>query len=100
MLEVKIDLKVPSQREYKKMHWGMREAKKFQMVNAIKETMILMDQKERYKSVLLVVGGTIAPEHCYISPIIGALRTTGWLDLDCVVAVRTSRETDGLMICL
>lgn len=99
-MQVTVDVKIPSQREYKKMHWGMREAKKFELVEATKKALIIEDQPERFSTVLLVIGGTIFPEHCYISPIMAALRTTGWLTEECVISIQVSRKQKGILICL
>ncbi len=99
-MQIKIDLKVPSQREHKKLHWQLREAKKFQMIEAVKQVMILQDQHRRYPNLLLQIGGSIKPEHCYIAPILAALRTTGWLEEDCTITLRVDPAFKGLLICL
>lgn len=97
-MQVQVDIKIPSQREYKKMHWGLRETKKFEMVEATKQALILRDQLKKTSKLLLEVGGTIMPEHCYISPIVGVLRSTGWLEEGYTVEVMVSKNVKGITI--
>lgn len=99
-LRVRIDLKVPSQREHRRLHWTLRDTKKFQMIQAVKETMILQDQPGEFGILHLIIGGTIQPENYLITPIVAALRTTGWLKEDCTVSIQADPKRRDLIVML
>jgi hypothetical protein len=100
-MNIKIDIKIPSQREYRKMHWGLREAKKFEMTKMIKDTLILHNQPaQRATNIMLIIGGVVLPEHCYISPLMATLRSTGWVSDDCMISIQSDKQLKGVTVCL
>lgn len=99
MKTIKIDIKVPSKREYDRLLWTLREAKKFQMVQSVKDAMLLEDTILRgAEQLLLEIGGRHYPENCYIQPIVSTLRQGGWIKDECVVVLRSNKELEGITI--
>ncbi len=80
MLKIKVEIKVPSQRDYKRMIWELREAVKFAMIEAVRKELLLAEKPEHsQKAVTIEIGGKVLPENCHISPIVWVLRRDGWI---------------------
>lgn len=70
------------------------------MMQAVKEAMILQDKPGDFGILHLIIGGNIQPENYLITPIVAALRTTGWLKEDCTVSVQSDRKRRDLIVML
>lgn len=100
MLKVKVEIKVPSQRDYKRMIWELREAVKFAMIEATRKELLLSEKPaEAQQSVTIEIGGRAFPENCHISPIIWVLRRDGWIS-DRSAITLVPAEAEGVTISL
>jgi hypothetical protein len=98
MLKIKVEIKVPSQRDYKRMIWELREAVKFSMIEAVRKELLISDKPEQSQNAVTIeIGGKVLPENCHISPIVWVLRRDGWISELAAITI-TPGQYDGVAI--
>lgn len=99
-MKIKVDIKVPSQRDYKRMIWELREAMKFAMIEATRRELLLNEKPEEpSETVAIGIGGRVLPENCHISPVIWVLRKDGYITDNCAITL-VPVEMDGVTIAI
>jgi hypothetical protein len=98
-MKIKVEIKVPSQRDYKRMIWELREAVKFAMIEATRKELLLAEEKpnDPKPAVAICVGGRTLPENLHLSPILWVLRHDGWISDGCSITL-TPTELEGVTI--
>lgn len=95
MQNIKINLRLPSNREYKALPWELREAKKFEIIKMTKDCLIEYPLPAEPKaSVSIMVGSKALPENIHISPMVSVLRRLGWIADNSTIKIRTIDTPD------
>lgn len=90
-MKIQINTKVPTDREFRKLDWPIREAKRFEMIEASRKALIMEDlPEEPVKMVALEIGSKTNVERLFIRPIIEVLRSDGFIADDCSIVLRTT----------
>jgi hypothetical protein len=98
--KIKIETKVPTEREFKRLHWTLRETKKFEMVEATRTALLNMPKPENGLSeVVIEVGGGANPENYFLAPVFSVLRSGGWIADDTAVVLKRGK-LNGIIVTL
>ena len=96
-MKIQIETKIPTERDFRKLNWTVREAKKFEMVEAAKMSLILHSLPDEPRGLVAIeIGASTTPEHLHVEPIITVLRRLGWISQDCSIVLRTT-DAHGLV---
>lgn len=79
-LTVTINTNVPTNREFRRMHWSLREAKRYEMLEAIKAALLLEKRPDvPFEGVRIETSSRALPEHYYLDPLFSVLRAGSWI---------------------
>jgi hypothetical protein len=100
MQNIVIKTKVLTKREYSRLKWRLRAAKKFELTEATKAALLSIKKPLRGMSVVTIeVGCGAYPENCFLDPVFSVLRSSGWIADDATVILKNG-GVNGIMLTL